>query len=241
MNQFKFLGAIAAICLSMSALAQDYVVQGVIIPETEAVISAPISARVASLYLKEGNAFRQGDVLLEFDCTLLKAESEEARSLLASARARHDVNRELAQHGAVGSAETKVSRAEVDAANAKVKLLKEREKYCTILAPFSGRVVERLINLYETPPENAPLLRVINTVGLEIEMIAPSRWLRWMEPGSTLSFEIAETGVVHSAIVSRIGAVIDPVSQTVSVFAQFVEPQTSVLAGMSGRGEFEGN
>ena len=83
-------------------------------------------------------------------------------------------------------------------------------------------------------------MTVLNEEGLIIEMIAPSLWLRWLELGQVLTLEVRETGQSLSAVVDRIGPVVDPVSQTVDVFARFGNVPEKVLSGMSGRAVLTG-
>ena len=70
--------------------------------------------------------------------------------------------------------------------------------------------------------------------GFEIEMIVPSNWLRWLKLGINSLMAIDETGENHHIEISRIGASVDPVSQTVRIFAHFIDGTPNILAGMSG-------
>ena len=76
-------------------------------------------------------------------------------------------------------------------------------------------------------------MRLVNTDHLEIEMIVPSLWLRWMKPGLKFHVTIDETETVHDATVERIAATVDSVSQTVKVMAVFADSSRNILPGMS--------
>ena len=39
-------------------------------------------------------------------------------------------------------------------------------------------------------------------------------------------------------VVTRVGAEVDPLSQSVKVFGEFQEPQNDLIPGMSGRAKF---
>ena len=73
---------------------------------------------------------------------------------------------------------------------------------------------------------------------LEVETIIPSKWLSQVRPGDAFSFTVDETGETLSAEVVRMGATVDPVSQTIKAYGVLREPGLSVLPGMSGTATF---
>ncbi len=58
-----------------------------------------------------------------------------------------------------------------------------------------------------------------------------------MEKGLVFEFHVDEIQKSYQARVVQIGAIVDPVSQTVSIKGTFAE-QVDVLAGMSGSARF---
>jgi multidrug efflux pump subunit AcrA (membrane-fusion protein) len=79
-----------------------------------------------------------------------------------------------------------------------------------------------------------PLLDIIDTGQLEVQMIVPSRWLAWLRPGAAFQVDVEELGKRYPAKVQRLGAQIDPVSQTVDVTAALTGNAPELLPGMSG-------
>jgi len=70
---------------------------------------------------------------------------------------------------------------------------------------------------------------------LELEFLVPSRWLAWVKPGYAFQVRIDETGKTYPAKVQRIGARIDPVSQSIKLSAAIDGRFPELIAGMSGR------
>lgn len=234
---WKSVGS-AALSLALAgtgAFAETVEAPGIIAAEQETTISAGLSAKIIELPFKEGEAFQEGDRLVTFDCARFEAERKEARATLGAASARHQVNRELDQYGAIGKGEVRASGAETGAAAARVEALSELVKLCVIDAPFSGRVKELGAQVFETPTEGDPLISLIDDTELVIEVIAPSIWLRWMRVGAEMQFEVRETGDVLKAEIIRLGATVDPVSQSIDVVARIIDRPSLVLPGMSGR------
>jgi len=76
---------------------------------------------------------------------------------------------------------------------------------------------------------------VLHANSLDLEFLVPSRWLRWLKPGLPLRVSIDETRRTYPARFTRIGARVDPVSQTVKVAATIEGRHPELVAGMSGR------
>jgi membrane fusion protein, multidrug efflux system len=140
--------------------------------------------------------------------------------------------------GAVGANDVKISEAEFMHAQAEVTALQARTGSCDFKAPFDGLMVERIAQEHESPAPNQPLIKIVDTTRLEVEAIVPSIWLRWIKPGQAFQFEIDETGATVSAEVVRMGAVVDPVSQTIKAYGVLKTKNPSVLPGMSGTATF---
>lgn len=99
-------------------------------------------------------------------------------------------------------------------------------------------VVELSISVHELPAPGRPVLRIFRGTDLEIEMIAPSSWLRWLEIGAPFTFVVDETGEAITGTVMRVGGAVDAVSQTIKIVGGFAPSAARVLAGMSGNAEF---
>ena len=238
--QRRFAIACLAVAASVSSVAaQDVNARGVVQAVTEATIAVDYTARIRRLPVQEGEAFQKGDVLIVFDCSRYQAEVAAAR---AGAHARELVvakNRKLLARGAIGAAEVEESAAELQKARAEVLAVQARTGSCDFKAPFDGRLVERVAQEHESPAPNQPLIRIVDTTRMEVEAIVPSKWLIWLKPGSPFTFSVDETGARLSAKVVRIGATVDPVSQTIKAYGVLVDKDNSVLPGMSGTATFQ--
>ena len=103
-------------------------------------------------------------------------------------------------------------------------------------------MIEVAVNEHETVPSDKEILSILNDNDLEIELIVPSNWLNWLTVGESFSFQIDETGKTFDAKVNKMGAVVDPVSQTIKLIGKFNNKQLDgVLSGMSGTAQFKQN
>jgi membrane fusion protein, multidrug efflux system len=212
--------------------------RGVIRPWHEVKIAVELTAKVKTLPLRVGDSFEKGALLLEFDCARFQADLRAAKATEAEHAAIHRTNVTLRQHRAAGTNEVEISRARLAKATAEAESLSLRISQCRIVAPFAGRVAERMTDLHELPQANQPLLRLVDDGELEVALIVPANWLRWLKVGAPLVFTLDDTGSSGKASVTRLGASIDPVSQTVEIFAKLDGATGHVLPGMSGTARF---
>ncbi len=218
--------------------AQELPVRGVVRPVQQAVIATDLFAQVAKLPFKEGEGFSQGDLLIEFNCTGYRAQKKAAEAEHRASQLEYQNQKVLAKHKAIGRHELEIAATKVSASAAKVEELASRTAQCRIAAPFSGRVATLSVNQYEMPAAGSPLVTIIDDNAFEIELIVPSQWLNWLTVSGRFAFEVDETRQVLQATISRFGAAVDPVSQTITVIGKFDSHPQGVKAGMSGMAHF---
>ncbi|MEZ5816452.1 MAG: efflux RND transporter periplasmic adaptor subunit [Hyphomicrobiaceae bacterium] len=209
-------------------------IRGVVRPLNQAAISIDLPIRVQRLHAREAEAFKKGDVLVTFDCERLRAEFAAAEAAAREMELSLKSQSYLDTRGAVGKLEVEISRARFDKAQAEAAGIAARLKLCTVVAPFDGRIAELKINENEVPANGQPFISLVDETSFEIDLIVTSTAIRSIEIGTKFTFTIDETGRTYSASILRIGAAVDPVSQSVKVIAGFTETDSKIIAGMSG-------
>ena len=213
-------------------------VRGIVKPVVEAVIASEIQALVKRMPFRDGDPFKRGELLIEFECAKYRAELASAQADWEARQKTVINNEELAELHGIGRLEVEISQAELKKAHAVLKRAQAIIQGCRIHAPFAGRVVKTLVHPYESVNPYDDLMNIVNNQDLDIELILPSSSLRWIKRNSPFSFTIDETQEVYPAKVVEIGARVDPVSQTIRVFGRFHTSPANVLAGMSGSAKF---
>ncbi|HRY05863.1 MAG TPA: HlyD family efflux transporter periplasmic adaptor subunit [Hyphomicrobiaceae bacterium] len=219
---------------SCAAGAEMVNVRGVVRAQSSATIASEIQARISQIPLKEGQAFHQGDLLLSFDCRRYEADLQAAEAEVKIRKIEVETNRQLLSRRAVGSNELALSEAKLAQAEAAAESLRVRASQCIITAPYDGHIIERIVDVFEMPQPNTPLLKIVKDGALEIDIIAPSSWSVWLKPGYEFRFLIDETQTEHRVVLMQVGAVIDPVSRTLAAWGHFIDGAPEVRPGMSG-------
>jgi membrane fusion protein (multidrug efflux system) len=198
-------------------------------------LSSETAARIDRIATKVGEHFRNGDPLIVFDCVTQRAQVAKAKAIETQAEKTAAINQRLANLKSIGQLELDVSRAEVEKAKAELDIADAAASKCEIAAPFSGITVEQKAQAFQYATPGQPLLEVLDDRSLEIELIAPSRWLAWLKPGYAFQVNIDETEKTYPAEITRVGGRVDPVSQTIKVFGEIRTEAAELMAGMSGR------
>jgi RND family efflux transporter MFP subunit len=223
-----------------SAPATDDNVRGVVRAVREATLSSRLAARILEMPLAEGASFKSGALLVRFDCERQAAEARAAAAAAEAQKKTVETNVELDKFESIGKNDLAISRSVFDKADAEAEALKVQLKDCNLYAPFSGRVTERLARNFEAVTVSQPLLRIVDTTELELDVIVPSKWLQWLAEGKNFEFRVDETGQTLTAKVLRVTPAVDPVSKTIRIIGQFRGGNglDRVLPGMSGTASF---
>jgi membrane fusion protein, multidrug efflux system len=235
----------ATAALASMASAQNLPGQGAIgsAPEIRAqltpreftTLSSEIAARIDRIATRVGEHFKKGDVLVEFDCAIPRAQIARAEAVEQQGEKTVAINRRLLQLKSIGQLEVDVSQAELAKAKADLEIARATASKCTIPAPFPGVTVEQKGREFQYTQPGQPLLDVLDDHALEVELIAPSHWLNWIKIGTTFKVKIDETDKTYPARVTRLGGRVDPVSQSVKVIGEIDGSALELLAGMSGQ------
>jgi len=220
--------------LSAAVEATEPLVRAQLIPRSAAILSAEIAGKIRKLHVLEGGSFQKGDVLLSIDDALQRAQLERAQAVLSAAERTLTANRRLRELNSVGQIELDVSETEVAKARAEFSYASAMLAKCEIKAPFAGRMAEQRVREQEFVQAGQALFEIVDQAPPQIDFIAPSKWLSWLKVGQPLEVMIDETGRQYPAVLERIGARVDPVSQSIKVVAGVTGVFPDLMPGMSG-------
>lgn len=206
-----------------------------LLPRRYTTVAAEIGAKINRLPVAEGGIFKVGQLLVSFDCTLQRTQLQKAQAELDGAGQTLKSNQRLAELNSVGQLELDLSHSAVSKARAEVSANQALLSKCGVAAPFAGRIAEQKVREQQYVQPGQALLDIIDDSVLELEFLVPSRWLSWLSVGGKFEVQIDETRKTYPAKFIRIGARVDPVSQSVKVAAAIDGKFPELIAGMSGR------
>jgi membrane fusion protein, multidrug efflux system len=206
-----------------------------LMPRRYTTVAAEIGAKINKIAVQEGAAFRAGQVLVGFDCSLQQAQLQKAQAELEAAEQTLKSNVRLAELNSVGQLELDLSRAAVNRSKAELSANQVVLDKCVITAPFAGRIAEQKAREQQFVQPGQALLDILDDSVLELEFLVPSSWLAWLKVGGAFEVEIDETRKKYPARFIRKGARVDPVSQSIKVTGAIDGRFPELMTGMSGR------
>ncbi len=210
----------------------------VLTPELETTLVAQMAGRIESIAATLGSRVSKGKAVLQMDCAEAAARRTMADAELAAAIETLATKRKLKEMDAAGDMELKLARATADKARGAVALARSQTAYCTVSAPFSGRVARLYVKPYQGVSAGAPLMDLVSEGPLKLRVNIPSTYLRQVREGSPFEVAVLETGRNYPAKVTAINSRVDAVSQTVEIEGRLQGTPAELLPGMSGVARF---
>lgn len=201
-------------------------------------LSGEVAARIAALPVAEGGSFKRGQVLAEFDCATYRAQLNKAQATLEAANRLAEVNNQLAKLNSAGSLEVAQAQGRAKEAAAEASYMQTVVGKCSIVAPFAGRVARRVAAVHQFVNPGTAVLDIVDAGPLELRMLLPSKWLNSVKPGTRFTVAVDELGTNVPAHIERLGAQIDPVSQSIPAVGA-IDGRAALLPGMSGWASFK--
>jgi len=221
-----------------SATAGLKTIRALLTPKVESTLSSQIAGRIKKISVENGEQFRKGDRLIEFDCTIERAQLMKARAELLATRKTHEANLQLQEYKSISELDVAISAAEVEKAKAEVDLVGARFGMCRVNAPFDGRVIKRIAKPYASVSQGQALIDILDDSELKVELYVPSHWLSWLKSDTEFTVHIDETGKSYPAQLTSLGARVDAVSKSIEITATIKGSHPELLAGMSGSAHF---
>ncbi len=166
---------------------QTYAVEGLVEAVKQATVSSQIAGRIIELKFDVGDYVRKGAVIARIDESVVgqqvagsRAQVDQARALLDNTRAQYERAKQLFAQKFISQAALDKSTAEYKAAQAQASAslagageAAATRRFATIVAPFSGVVSARHIELGEMAQPGKPLLTGFDPKDLRVEVSVP--------------------------------------------------------------------
>jgi len=209
-----------------------------VVARTSAQIGAPMSGQLVEFPVIDGETFAAGAVLAQFNCAQQEAALARAKAEVVKRQDVLATQQSLKALDAYSKLDFKNAVNDVALARAELGLAQTTVANCVVKAPFAGRVASVAVHNYQFVQAGAPLLEALDDKTLELELIVPSRWLAWLQPGADVHVKVTETQQIYDGRITRLSGRVDAASQTIKVYAHIEGSSAGLLPGMSGVAEF---
>ena len=192
-----------------------------------------VAGRIQSLGFKDGSAVRRGQLLVQLDDTLQRAEVKQAQAQLSIVQANFKRNQELVAQNFIAQRVVEESAANLEVAQAQLALAKARMSRMAIVAPFAGTVGLRNVNIGDYVKDGADLVNLEDTSSMVVDFRLPERYQGKLKLQQTVELTLdALPGRVFQARIEALDPLLDVNGRSVGVRA--VLPNTAGEPVLSG-------
>src|SRR6516225_4085633 len=260
----KAQSPVEVVPIQAKGVQREVTLPGEILPYLDVPIQAKVSGFVKKVNVDRGSIVKEGETLLtleapEMQAQIAEAESKvqavelqraEAEAKLASAQSTYQSLKGAAETpGVVAGNDLIVAEKAVEAARASMKSyegtlraaqasvrsFKDLEQNLTILAPFSGVIVERDIHpgALVGPTSTTPLLRLRQTSRLRLVVAVPEAVVGAIMNGAQVPFSVpAYPGETFRGAIARVAHSLDDKTRTMAVELDVSNPGLRLAPGM---------
>ena len=200
------------------------------------VLRPEISGRITQLNFRDGQRVHKGQLLVQLDDQLPRAQVQQSRAELSIARANHKRNQELVAQGFISQRSVDESAANLEVAEAKLALSEATAQRLRILAPFDGIAGIRGVNVGDYLKDGADIVNVEDLDAVYVDFRLPERLQDKVKPGqlARVAFD-ALPGVQYSAVVQAINPQIDADGRSIAVRGCIDNRRLQLRPGMFAR------
>ena len=187
----------------MVAIAPTIQVAGTVISRSDAVLSSEVEGRLMQI-AEVGTRVEAGDVMAQIEDTVvllreqeLQAEITRVEARLRFLEAELDRFTRLAENNLAARtqidqtrSDRDISASELNIARSRLAQVQAQLDRTRIQAPFSGVVVERLMQAGERVSIGSDVLRLVDPDHLEVVARAPLNYYRYVRPGDELAIRV---------------------------------------------------
>jgi RND family efflux transporter MFP subunit len=229
-----------------------YSAEAVVEAVRQSTVAAQIAGRIVELRFDVGDYVKKGEVIVRIDeraATQAVAASEaqvsEARAALANARVQYERSKQLVTQKFISPAALDQAEAEYKAAQARVQALiagatqaATEKSFATIVAPYSGVVSARHVELGEMATPGKALMTGFDPGTLRVSATVPQAQVAAIQAGAKARIELPSVARWIQAASLTVVPAADPRTHTSQVRIGLPADVRGVYPGVYARAHF---
>lgn len=220
--------------------------------EAEAVVKAEAKGKILEIYKNLGDAVKKGELIARLDSEEYKISHEQATQALKEAQSKYELarlNRDRAdglfKKGLISERESDEAReslngleATVKERQAALKMATKRLRDTDIVAPFSGVIEERFVNVGDYLDDKSAVASVVAVSPLKLKASVPEMAAGAVRKGMRVFIKVeAYPGNVFEGSVVRVSPSLDPKTRTLPIEAVFSNNDGMLKPGFFAKGK----
>lgn len=243
---FVALGSAAALAQAPQTLVLQarevelaYPAESVVEAVKQATVAAQVAGRVVDVRTDAGRRVKAGETLMKIDAREAAEGVAGAQAQLAQAQANYQRTRNLFEKKFISAAALDKAEADLKAARAASGQAGAGLSHATVVAPISGVVAQRHVELGEMAAPGKPLVTVFDPKGLRVVASVPQGKLAALRGAGKAQIEFPETGRWIAATRVELLPTLDARSHTVTARVYLPDSDAEgIVPGMAARVHF---
>lgn len=233
-------------------VVQGYAVEGLVEATRQSTVSAQISGRIKEINFDVGSRVNKGQVILRIDeretgqaLAGSNAQVLQAQATLQNAKAAYERSRQLFEQKFISQsaldkaqADYQVARAQAAASEAGAGQAGLAHSYSTVIAPYSGVVAARLVEVGEMVMPGKPLMTGFDPAGMRVLVSVPQYKLPEIGPNPQVKVEVPSLNRWINAASSTVQPMADMRTHSTQVRIYLPANEEGIYPGMFVRAHF---
>lgn len=195
-----------------------------------------VAGRVSKILFSDGQRVSKGQLLVQFDDQLQAAQVAQARAEMSIAEANHKRNQELVAQNFISKRSIDESGSALAVAQAKLDLAQATLQRLKIVAPFSGVMGLRQVNVGDYLKDGTDVVNIEDIDAVLIDFRLPERFQSKVKSGQQAQLTVdALPGRPFTALVQAVDPLIDANGRSVGVRGCIDNRQQQLRPGMFAR------
>lgn len=224
-----------------------YIMAGKVEAVERADVASKVSAKITEINVDVGTSVKEGDILARFDMKELPAEANQARAALQAAnvalenaRLNYSRTQQLFQSGAASQqaydsakASFETASAQVAQAKAGVDAISAQLSNGEIVAPVSGIVSAKNVNVGEIAIAGADLFSIVNPDSMYLNAYLPARLSEKVKTGQKVTVSVSEIpDKLLDGEVTVVNPIIDAGNKNILIKIKLLDDDPALKVGM---------
>ena len=202
----------------LQAISEDIEAVGSLRSRQGTMVRAEVGGRVTQINFRDGQQIRRGQLLVQLDDRLQRAQVQQAQAELSIAQANHKRNSELVAQGFISQRGVDESAAAVQVALARAELARATAARLRVLAPFDGVAGLRNISVGDYLKEGSDIVNLEDMSAMYVDFRLPERLQARVRPGQQARVQVeALPDRAFAAVVQAVDPQIDANGRSLNV------------------------
>ncbi len=194
------------------------------------------SGRISKLGFADGARVVKGQLLVQLDDTLQRAQLQQAEAQASIARTNLQRSRELQAQSFVSQSAVDQNAAALQVADAQVALAQAQAQRMKVLAPFHGTAGLRAVDVGDYVKDGADIVNIEDMSSMTVQFALPERYIDRLRAGQAVDVAVdALPGKVFTGRVQAVDSQVDANGRALQVLAQVANPGAVLRPGMFAR------